>query len=183
TFLRATYESPETVDGSSNSNNDSALGGGPGMDGVIQIQPGDRIPLIPQHMFKALADAQITRKISTDLDFVAVSSSYARGNENNQSRPDGIYYLGPGSSPGYGVVNLGARYQIHKRVQIFAQNQQSAESSLLHGRAARANGLYEPGDIHRAVIATGGRQLPTCSCHVLCSGCPIWGVGGMRFSF
>jgi hypothetical protein len=37
---------------SGNSTNDSAIAGSPGMDGVIQIQPGDRIPLIPEHMFK-----------------------------------------------------------------------------------------------------------------------------------
>ena len=117
----ATYESPEMLDGSSNSTNDSALSGSRGMDGVIQILPGNRIPLTPQHTFKAYADVQFTRKISADLNFLAVSSSYARGNENNQSQPDGVYYLGPGASPGYGLVNLGARYQVQKRFQIFAQ--------------------------------------------------------------
>jgi hypothetical protein len=40
TFLRATYESPETVDGSSNSTNDSALGGGPGMDASSRFSLG-----------------------------------------------------------------------------------------------------------------------------------------------
>ena len=121
TFLSATYESSETVDGSSNNTNDSALAGSPGMDGDIRIQPGDRIPLIPQHLLKAFAEAQFTRKLSADLDFMAVSGSFARGNENNQSRPDGIYYLGPGTSPGYGGVNLAARYQLQSHVQLFAQ--------------------------------------------------------------
>ena len=37
-----------------------------------------------------------------DLDLLAVGSSFARGNENNLDQPDGIYYLGPGTSPGYG---------------------------------------------------------------------------------
>lgn len=81
TFLRATYESPETLSGSSNSTNDSALSGSRGMDGVIQIQPGNRIPLTPLHMLKTFADVQFTRKISADLNFLAVSSSFARGNE------------------------------------------------------------------------------------------------------
>src|SRR5271154_6166756 len=45
TFLNATYQSPQTVDGGSNSSND----GGTGLDGNIAIQPGDRIPLIPQN--------------------------------------------------------------------------------------------------------------------------------------
>ena len=58
TFVSATYQSPETVDGSSNSTNVSALSGTPGFDDVIQIQPGDRIPLIPQHLLKVFADLQ-----------------------------------------------------------------------------------------------------------------------------
>jgi len=41
--------------------------------------------------------------------------------ENNHSRPDGVYYPGPGTSPGYSVVNLAARYQIQERVQLFVQ--------------------------------------------------------------
>ena len=31
------------------------------------------------------------------------------------------YYLGPGTSDPYAVVNLGARYQLHPRIQLFAQ--------------------------------------------------------------
>ena len=49
TFLDATYQSSQTVDGGSNSVND----GGLGMDGNITVQPGDHIPQIPQNIFKA----------------------------------------------------------------------------------------------------------------------------------
>jgi outer membrane receptor protein involved in Fe transport len=45
TYLAATYQSPETVDGSSNSTNDSAAAGVRGLDGTVAIQPGNRIPL------------------------------------------------------------------------------------------------------------------------------------------
>jgi outer membrane receptor protein involved in Fe transport len=183
TFLRATYESPESVDGSSNSANDSALGGTPGMDGVIQIQPGDRIPLIPQHMFKAFVDAQITRKISADLDFVAVSSSYARGNENNQSQPDGIYYLGPGTSPGYGVVNLGARYQIHKRVQIFAQINNLLDHHYYTAAQLGPTGFTNQGTfIARPLPAVNG-NFPLVHATFYAPGAPFGVWGGMRFSF
>ena len=34
--------------------------GAPGLEGAIEIEPGDRIPLIPRHMFKAFADVQLT---------------------------------------------------------------------------------------------------------------------------
>jgi outer membrane receptor protein involved in Fe transport len=184
TVLKATYESPESVDGSSNNTNDSALVGSPGMDGVIQIQPGDRIPLIPQHMFKAFADAQITRKLSADLDFIAVSSSYARGNENNQSHPDGIYYLGPGTSPGYGVVNLGARYQIHKRVQIFAQINNLLDHHYYTAAQLGPTGFTNQGTfIARPFPADANGNFPLVHATFYAPGAPFGVWGGMRFSF
>ena len=67
TFLNATYQSTETIDGSSNSSNDGA----PGLGGNVTIQPGDRIPLIPQHLLKAYADYQPLKRLSIDLDFNA----------------------------------------------------------------------------------------------------------------
>jgi outer membrane receptor protein involved in Fe transport len=54
-------------------------------------------------------------------DLVAVSGSYARGNENNQHQPDGTYYLGSGRSGGYAVMNLSARYAMTRNVQVFGQ--------------------------------------------------------------
>ena len=121
TYLDATYQSTETVNGSSNSTNTLAVAGLKGLQGTIQIQPGDRIPLIPKHMIKASADVQATARLSLDLDLVGVSSSFARGNENNLHQPDGTYYLGPGTADGYGVLNLGARYQVNRRLQFLAQ--------------------------------------------------------------
>ena len=72
-------------------------------------------------MLKAFADLQATAKLSLDLGMVALSSAYARGNENNLHQADGLYYLGPGTSPGYAVLNFGARYQVHRRLQLFVQ--------------------------------------------------------------
>jgi outer membrane receptor protein involved in Fe transport len=183
TFLRATYESPETVDGSSNSANDSALSGSPGMDGVIQIQPGDRIPLIPQHLFKSFADLQITRKISADLDFVAVSTSYARGNENNQTRLDGIYYLGPGTSPGYGVANLGARYQLQKRLQVFAQINNLFDHHYYTAAQLGPTGFTNQGTfIARPFPAVNG-NFPIVHATFYAPGAPRAAWVGMRFRF
>jgi outer membrane receptor protein involved in Fe transport len=121
TFLSATYQSPQTVNGGSNSSNISSAAGSPGLDDTINIAPGDRIPQTPQHILKVFADYKPLSKLTVNLNIVAISSSFARGNENNQDKPDGIYYLGPGKSPGYGVANLGARYELHPRFQLFVQ--------------------------------------------------------------
>ena len=56
-----------------------------------------------------------------DLNEVAMSSSYARGNENNAYKSDGVYYLGPGVSPGYAVTNFRAHYDLTKHFQLALQ--------------------------------------------------------------
>jgi outer membrane receptor protein involved in Fe transport len=121
TWLEATFQSPETLGGTGNSTNDSAVSGGKGLDGTITVQPGDRIPLIPKHLLKAFVDLGVTSKVSVDVDLIAAAGVYARGNENNLSQPDGAIYLGPGTTPPYGIVNLGAHYQVTRWIQLLAQ--------------------------------------------------------------
>ena len=121
TFLRATFESEETVNGESNSSNDAAADGEPGLEGVIEIEPGDRLPFIPEHLLKIFGDVRITSRFSLDINLLASGGSYARGNENNRHEPDGTYYLGEGAVDGYAIVNLGARYDVTRRLQVIAQ--------------------------------------------------------------
>ena len=179
TFLNATYQSPQTVDGGSNSTND----GGAGLDGNIAVQPGDQIPQIPRNILKAYALYQPTPKISVDLEFNAVGSSYARGNENNLDQPDGVYYLGPGFSPGYGVVNLGAHYQLQKRVQLFVQI-----NNLLNHRYYTAAQLgptpYDnSGNFIARPFPGSGDDFPIRTTTFYSPGAPIGAWGGIRFHF
>jgi outer membrane receptor protein involved in Fe transport len=64
---------------------------------------------------------QATKKLLFDLDEVVVSSSYARGNEDNAYKADGVYYLGPGVSPGYAVTNFRAHYDLTRHLQLAVQ--------------------------------------------------------------
>lgn len=121
TWLDATFQSAETVNGSGNSSNDTASDGAPGRDGTIGIRPGDRIPLIPRQMLKLFADYAVSPAFTITGSMVAVSGSLARGNENNAHQPDGQYYLGPGRSAGYAVFNLGASYRMTPRLQWMVQ--------------------------------------------------------------
>jgi outer membrane receptor protein involved in Fe transport len=121
TFLLATYQSDAVVNGSANNTSDTALAGTPGLDGNIYIHPGNRIPLIPKQNGKAYLDYKITSKLGLDVNEIAISSSYARGNENNAYKADGVYYLGPGTSPGYAITNLRAYYDLTKHLQLAVQ--------------------------------------------------------------
>ncbi|MEO8663241.1 MAG: TonB-dependent receptor [Bryobacteraceae bacterium] len=174
TFLDATYQSPETVDGSSNST---------GMEGIIEIQPGNRVPLIPRHLLKAFASLPISKKFSVDLDFVAVSRSFARGNENNLSQPDGQYYLGPGTSPGYGVTNLGARYQVHPKVQFFAQINNLFDHRYYTGAQLGPTGFTDQGNFIARPFPSVEGDYPVAHATFYAPGAPFGVWGGIRIKF
>ena len=137
TWLNATFQSAETIDGTGNSTNDAAIAGQPGLEGTIRIEPGNHIPLVPRHMLKVHGDVIVTPKLSVDMDLVAASGSYARGNENNRSQPDGTYYLGPGATSAYAIVNLGARYDLTKWLQAIAQLNNVFDAATSQRRSSR----------------------------------------------
>ncbi len=45
----------------------------------------------------------------------------ARGNENNEHEPDGVFYIGPGQTGGYTVANLGLDYLPVPALTLFVQ--------------------------------------------------------------
>jgi outer membrane receptor protein involved in Fe transport len=104
TWLDATYRSAETVGGAANSSND---GPAPGFDGNIAIRPGDRIPLLPRHVLKLGGYWTFAHGWTLNGDMQVSSGAPARGNENGQHQPDGVFYLGPGATRGFAVLNLG----------------------------------------------------------------------------
>ncbi|MEP7312995.1 MAG: TonB-dependent receptor, partial [Pseudomonadota bacterium] len=117
TLLEATYRSEEEVGGEGNSSNAEGFG----FEGTIDIEPGDRIPLIPRHIFKASASWDILPQLSVSADLVNIGAAYARGNENNEHEPDGVFYIGEGETGSYTVVNLGAEFRPVPALTIFAQ--------------------------------------------------------------
>ncbi len=174
TFLDATYQSTETLDGAGNSSNNQ---------GNIQVAPGDRLPLTPRHMLKAYADLRATKKLTVDLGLNAIASSIARGNENNLHKPDGVYFLGPGRSPGYSVMNLGARYQLHPHVQLFVQVNNLLDHHYYTAAQLGSTGLTAQGTfIARPLPAVGG-QFPVVNATFYAPGAPIAAWAGIRLSF
>jgi outer membrane receptor protein involved in Fe transport len=143
TYLHATFASGETVGGAGNSSADA--------EGNIAIRPGDRIPLIPRHVFKAHAEWQVTAAWSAELGVVAVSQATARGNENGLHRADGTDFLGAGATPGHAVFDLGTALQATPRLRIFAQ-----VDNLFDRRYATASQLGTTGfDAAGSFVAQG----------------------------
>lgn len=75
----------------------------------IFVRPGDRIPGIPQHRFKAGFDYWITDKWKFGGDLLAVSSQYFFQDDSNLNDPLG----------GYWTVDLHTSYDVTERIQIF----------------------------------------------------------------
>jgi iron complex outermembrane receptor protein len=78
-------------------------------DGTITVMPGNRIPSIPQHRFKAGAEYAVTPNWKIGANLIVASGQYLRGDESN---------LNP-ELPGYWLVNLNTTYKLGKNVEIF----------------------------------------------------------------
>ncbi|MBL8191504.1 MAG: TonB-dependent receptor [Acidobacteria bacterium] len=180
TYLDATYQSEEEVNGESNSSSDAEA---PGLEGLIEIEPGAKIPLIPQHMFKLFADLQATKKFSLNFGVLALSSAFARGNENNEHEPDGTYYLGEGRSPGYAVANFGARYELNRHVELFARVNNLFDNRYFTAAQLGSTGFTAEGNfIARPFPAVDG-EYPVQHATFLAPGAPRAAWAGIRLKF
>jgi outer membrane receptor protein involved in Fe transport len=183
TFLEATFQSEETVNGESNGSNDEAEEGAPGLEGTIEIEPGDRLPFVPRHMFKAFADVQVTRRLALDLNLLSTTGSLARGNENNAHEPDGTYYLGEGSVDGYAIVNLGGRYDLTSHLQIIGQIGNLFDQEYATGAQLGPAGFTTSGNfIARPLPAVDG-EFPIRHTTFLAAGAPRRAWIGARVRF
>lgn len=104
-WLQAQFRNDFTV---SAENNPAAISAG--VD-ELTIHSGDNIPSIPQHTAKLGADWSVNDKISLGFDATYNSSQYFRGDEANESSQVGSY----------GLVNVHARYNINKAIEVFAR--------------------------------------------------------------
>jgi iron complex outermembrane receptor protein len=102
TFVDATFRSPLTLPSPNNPASDT--------NGNIFVTPGDRIPSVPQHRFKAGVEyvADGAWKVGADLN--VVGRQFLIGDEANQNP----------QVPAYAVVNLHGSYQLTKEIEAFA---------------------------------------------------------------
>ncbi|MBC2668495.1 TonB-dependent receptor [Novosphingobium piscinae] len=182
TLLDATYRSAEQVDGSANSSNDAPA---PGFAGAIMIRPGDHLPLVPRHTAKAALAWQAASWLRLDLDLLAVSGAFARGNENNRHAPDGIYYLGAGRSAGYAVVNAGLELRPVAGLTLYATvrnlfDARYATAAQLGATAFDAEGRFVARPFAGPVI---DGERPRQSSTFLAPGAPRGIEAGLRWRF
>lgn len=101
-------------------------------NGVIRVEPGDKMPGVSLHNFNANLSYDITDKWTVGLTGVAHSESFLRGNENNDHQvgvsstrnvavPGGGFIQvqrqptnNPGKVPGYATFNFQTSYKLAK---------------------------------------------------------------------
>ena len=94
-FIDATYRTATTLN--------TALG-------PVAVQPGDRIPSIPQQSLKLGGEYEILDGWFFGGDLQYASNQFARGDDNNTHAPVKEYV----------VVNLNTRYEVTRNVEVFA---------------------------------------------------------------
>ncbi|AMK75698.1 MULTISPECIES: TonB-dependent receptor [Methylomonas] len=179
TYLDATYQSNETVNGQGNST--GSLGAG--VEGsTIDVRPGNRIPLTPQHMFKTYVDYQITKDWGTNLNIMGFSESFVRGNENNAHQANGRTALGSGVVPGYVVVNYGVRFtpSFVRGLHIFGQVNNILDEQYSTGGQLGPAGLDANGNF---TARTLGANQPVPQTTFYSPGAPRTWWLGLRYSF
>ncbi len=101
TYLDATFQTPFLAPSPNNPSADPA--------GNIQVNKGDRIPGLPEHMFKFNLDLDVLPQFTIGMTGIYSSNRYFRGDEANLNDP----------LPGYWVFNLRSAYRFNRYVQLF----------------------------------------------------------------
>jgi iron complex outermembrane recepter protein len=160
-YIDATFRSPLLLNSPSNPFQDA--------NGNIQVEPGDRLPLIPESRLKLGADYSPLPNWSVGASFVLVSSSYYRGDESNQNP----------QLPGYHVVSLRTSYHLTPKVEIFANVQNLfQENYSTYGLYSDPTGVGAPG-----VPPDAGSNGPGVDNRFQSPGMPRAYFGGLRVSF
>lgn len=83
----------------------------PGADanGNILVQPGDRLPGIPNNLFKLGVDYKVTDAWTIGGTAIAAAGQFLFGDEANLTAP----------TPPYFVLNLHSSYQVTRNLQLF----------------------------------------------------------------
>ena len=77
----------------------------------IQVEPGDRIPLVPRQLLKAGVDVSLLPRLNLGLNLIYNGDQVLRGDESNQL--DRI--------PGYTLFNLSGRYWLNDHLAVVAR--------------------------------------------------------------
>jgi iron complex outermembrane recepter protein len=163
TYVDATYQTTVLI---SSPNNPFA-----NANGDITVNPGDHIPAVPAHRFKAGAEYNITDAWKFGADLNVVGSQYLIHDDSNQNP----------QVPAYAVVNLHSSYQVNKNIQVFALvNNLFNTHYYAAGTFAEVNG---PAGIFNSNTSGNNGFLNLTDPRTFLPGMPFAAYGGIRATF
>jgi iron complex outermembrane receptor protein len=80
-------------------------------DEAMAVNNGDRIPGIPEHIYKAALGVDLWQRVSLGIDGIYSGNKYFRGDEANSTRP----------LSGYWLFNAKAEYKVTKNFALFGR--------------------------------------------------------------
>ena len=154
-YTDATFQTPLLLGSDSNPLSDA--------NGNEHVQPGDRIPGIPQHRGTFVLDYKITDRWTVGGNAILQSDEYRFGDEANLTKPVG----------GYVIVNLDTSYRLTDHITLFGL------VDNVTNRTYDTYGSFGPvGDITFPHVPGGVTDSRTAS-----PGLPVAGYGGVKLRF
>jgi iron complex outermembrane receptor protein len=151
TFVDATFQTAMTIPSANNPFADA---------GNIFVTPGNHLPNVPQHRFKAGIEYAVTDAWKVGIDVNAVGSQFATGDQSNQNP----------KVPPFAVVNLHGSYQVTKNVEIFALVQ-----NLFNQHYYTTGAFFDPKSVPLSLGLTDPRMFVP--------GMPLAAYAGLRARF
>jgi outer membrane receptor protein involved in Fe transport len=150
-LVDATFESPALLVSPNNSTRGIAPGAA---DDEIAVRPGDRIPGIPRHSLKLAVDKALAEGWRLGASLLAFSYQFVRGNENNRHQAGSFTdssgetrsFQGPGTVPGYALLNLRASWRAARDWELFARLDNVFDKRYFTGGALAENPFDAAGD-------------------------------------
>jgi iron complex outermembrane receptor protein len=160
-FIQATFRSPLLMPSPSNPYQDA--------NGNIQVEPGDRLPGIPQHRLKLGADYKILPDLTVGATVNVVSSFFYVGDQSNQLP----------QIPGYTIVNLHTSYKPVPHFEVFA-----SIKNLFNRKYATWGTLSDPTGVGAPGIPPNGvTNGPGVDNRFVSPAAPFEAFGGVRITF
>lgn len=132
-------------------------------NGTIQVRRGNRLPGVPQHLFKFGADYGVTEAWTVGFSGKVASGQYLFGDESNQNPQTGAY----------GVVNVHTQYQVTRNFQVFGLVENAFNARY------ETYGRFSPVTTNTPIL-----QVPNASnTRSLSPGAPVAGFAGVRVVF
>ena len=123
----------------------------------VRVRRGDRIPGVPPHGLKVGAEVGVLSNLWLGAGVIATSGSVVRGDEGNQHA----------TLDGYAILNLHARYEPIKHVELWARVDNATDAHYETAGALNFNAFADPIGVERFVAP----------------GAPIAGFAGVRVRF